>query len=60
MHEREKMQNKSKGLYMARAQKAKFAMIELELAYGEAAKDMPEYQKQELKLAAAKAELERA
>lgn len=54
------MQNKSKGLYLARAQKAKFAMIELELAYGEAAKDMPEYAKAEAKLAAANAELGRA
>jgi len=51
------MKNKSKGLYMARAQKAKFQLIELELAYGEQAKTMPEYLKAQAKLDAAKAEL---
>jgi hypothetical protein len=51
------MQNKSKALYMARAQKAKFAMIELELALGDKAKQLPEYQKAEAKYVAAMAEL---
>lgn len=51
------MQNKSQALYVARAQKAKFQMIELELAHGEAAKDLPEYAKAEAKLAEAKAQL---
>jgi hypothetical protein len=51
------MQNKSKALFMARAQKAAFAMIELELANGENAKTMPEYVKAKAKWAEAMAEL---
>jgi hypothetical protein len=51
------MQNKSKALFMARAQKAAFAMIELELANGENAKTMPEYEKAQAKYFAAMAEL---
>jgi hypothetical protein len=51
------MPNKSKALYMARAQKAKFAMIELELALGEKAKQLPEYQKAEAKFVAAMAQI---
>ena len=51
------MPNKTKGLFLARAQKAKFAMIELELTHGEAAKELAEYQKAEAKFSAAMAEL---
>jgi hypothetical protein len=51
------MQNKSKALYLARAQKAKFQMIELELANGQNAKNLPEYAKAEAKFTAAMAEL---
>lgn len=51
------MKNKSLGLYMARAQKAKFQLIELELAYGDKAQEQPEYLKAHAKLLAAQAEL---
>ena len=55
------MKNKSLGLYMARAQKAKHRMIELELIHGQAAaEDMPEYQKLEKKLAEAMSQLRSA
>lgn len=42
---------------MARAQKAKFQMIELELKHGKAAEQMPEYVKAKAKLVAAELEL---